>query len=56
MTKDNVVKKLDERVKKLMREYDKTPLGDPRRVEMENEMSAFYLKQHNLKDSSEVTD
>jgi uncharacterized protein (DUF1919 family) len=49
MTKDNVFKKIDERVKKLIREYDKIPLEDSRRVDLKNEISALYLEQHNLK-------
>jgi hypothetical protein len=56
MTKDSLFRELDERVKKLTREYDSTRPGDPRRAEMENEISALYLEQHNLKSDIDVID
>ena len=56
MTKDDVSRELDERVKTLTRQYDKTPPEDPRRFELKNEISALYLEQHNLKSSADVTD
>jgi hypothetical protein len=56
MSKEGLFMDYDERVRRLTREYDRIPAGDPRRVEMENEISALYLEQHNAKNRNRVRD
>lgn len=55
MTRYNVIVEIDQRVKELTREYNKIAPEDPRRAEMENEISALYFEQQNVKNGKNGT-
>ena len=55
MSKDSAFTDYEERVRRLAREYDRIAAGDPRRVEMENEISALYFEQQNVKNGKNGT-
>jgi Mn-dependent DtxR family transcriptional regulator len=52
---DRVVEEIDQRLKQLARQCSKIPDGDPRRAEIENEISLLCLQRHMLKSRADRT-
>jgi hypothetical protein len=52
---DKVVEEIDQRLKQLARQCSKIPDGDPRRAEIENEISLLCLQRHMLKSRADRT-
>ena len=55
MTDTKVFEEIDQRLKQLARQCSKIPDGDPRRAEIENEISVLCLQRHMLKSSDDWT-
>ena len=55
MADTKVFEEIDQRLKQLARQCSKIPDGDPRRAEMENEISVLCLQRHMLKSREDRT-
>ena len=55
MTDTKVFEEIDQRLKQLARQCSKIPDGDPRRAEIENEISLLCLQRHMLKSREDRT-
>lgn len=55
MTDTKVFEEIDQRLKQLARQCSKIPDGDPRRAEIENEISVLCLHRRMLKSSDDLT-